>query len=53
MFLQIEVDRSLYMNEETFERAPSFGGLQWDMSRLIGMLVHELPQLDRRLSDGG
>ncbi|MGO9546494.1 MAG: N-formylglutamate amidohydrolase [Rhodomicrobium sp.] len=41
--LQIEVDRSLYMNEETFERAPSFGGLQWDMSRLIGMLVHELP----------
>jgi N-formylglutamate amidohydrolase len=42
--LQIEVDRSLYMNEETFERSPSFTGLQWDLSRLIGMLVHELPR---------
>ncbi len=40
--LQIEVDRSLYMNEETFERSPSFSGLQWDMARLIGMLVQEL-----------
>jgi N-formylglutamate amidohydrolase len=42
--LQIEVDRSLYMNEETFERSPSFSGLQWDLSRLIGMLVQELPR---------
>ena len=42
--LQIEVDRSLYMNEETFERSPSFTGLQWDVSRLIGMLIHELPR---------
>jgi N-formylglutamate amidohydrolase len=42
--LQIEVDRGLYMNEETFERSPSFSGLQRDMSRLIGMLVHELPR---------
>jgi N-formylglutamate amidohydrolase len=41
--LQIEVDRSLYMNEETFEKSPSFAGLQWDITRLIGMLVHELP----------
>lgn len=41
--LQIEVDRSLYMNEETFEKSPSFAGLQWDMTRLVTMLVHELP----------
>ncbi|MGO9172343.1 MAG: N-formylglutamate amidohydrolase [Rhodomicrobium sp.] len=42
--LQIEVDRSLYMNEETFERSPSFTGLQRDISRLAGMLVQELPR---------
>ncbi len=41
--LQIEVDRSLYMNEETFEKSPSFSGLQWDISRLIGLLIQELP----------
>ncbi|MGA7325504.1 MAG: N-formylglutamate amidohydrolase [Rhodomicrobium sp.] len=42
--LQVEVDRSLYMNEESFEKAPSFATLQWDMSRLVSMLVHELPR---------
>ncbi len=42
--LQIEVDRSLYMNEETFERSPSFAGAQLDISRLIATLVHELPR---------
>jgi N-formylglutamate amidohydrolase len=42
--LQIEVDRSLYMNEDTFHKSPSFTGLQWDISRLIGMLVQELPR---------
>jgi N-formylglutamate amidohydrolase len=42
--LQIEVDRSLYMNEETFEKSPLFAGLQWDIARLITMLVHELPR---------
>ena len=41
--LQIEIDRSLYMNEETFEKSPSFPGLQWDLSRLTGLLVQELP----------
>ena len=40
--LQIEVDRSLYMNEETFEKSASFSGLQWDMARLTAMLVQEL-----------
>ncbi len=42
--LQIEVDRSLYMNEETFEKSPSFAGLQWDITRLVAMLVQELPK---------
>lgn len=42
--LQIEIDRSLYMNEETFDKSPAFAGLQWDVSRLIGMLVQELPR---------
>jgi N-formylglutamate amidohydrolase len=41
--LQVEIDRSLYMNEETFEKLPSFAGLQWDISRLVAMLVSELP----------
>ncbi len=41
--LQIEVDRSLYMNEETFEKSSSFSGLQLDMTRLIGLLIQELP----------
>jgi N-formylglutamate amidohydrolase len=42
--LQIEVDRSLYMNEETFEKSASFTSLQWDMARLVAMLVQELPR---------
>ncbi len=41
--LQIEIDRSLYMNEETFEKSASFPGLQWDLSRLTDLLVQELP----------
>ncbi len=42
--LQIEVDRSLYMNEDTFEKSPAFASLKWDITRLIGMLSVELPQ---------
>ncbi len=42
--LQIEVDRGLYMNEETFEKAQGFSNLQGDMARLIAMLVQELPR---------
>jgi N-formylglutamate amidohydrolase len=42
--LQIEIDRSLYMNEESFEKMPCFTGVQFDISRLIGMLVQELPR---------
>jgi N-formylglutamate amidohydrolase len=41
--LQIEIDRSLYMNEETFEKSASFPSLQWDLSRLTSLLVQELP----------
>jgi N-formylglutamate amidohydrolase len=41
--LQIEVDRSLYMDEETFDKSPSFAGLRLDITRLIAMLVAELP----------
>jgi N-formylglutamate amidohydrolase len=44
--LQIEVDRSLYMNEETFEKLPSFLAIQWDLSRLAAMLAEELPHSD-------
>jgi N-formylglutamate amidohydrolase len=42
--LQIEVDRSLYMDEDTFEKSSAFSGLLWDMERLIAMLVQELPR---------
>lgn len=42
--LQIEVDRSIYMNEETFEKTPAFEGLQRDMSHLVSTLVQELPR---------
>lgn len=42
--LQIEVDRSLYLNEETFEKSAAFSSLQSDMERLVGMLVQELPR---------
>ena len=32
------------MNEDTFEKSSAFSGLQWDMERLIGMLIQELPR---------
>jgi N-formylglutamate amidohydrolase len=41
--LQIEVDRSLYMHEESFNKLPSFAGLRWDMSRLIAELAAQVP----------
>jgi N-formylglutamate deformylase len=37
--LQIEVDRALYMDQETLEKAPGFAGVHADISRLIEMLV--------------
>ncbi len=41
--LQIEVDRSLYMDESTFDKSSGYAGLRWDITRLIAMLVRELP----------
>jgi N-formylglutamate deformylase len=37
--LQIEVDRALYMNQETLEKSPGFAGLQADITRLIEALA--------------
>src|SRR5262249_54070259 len=36
--LQIEVDRALYMNQQTFEKSPGFAGLQADITELIEAL---------------
>jgi N-formylglutamate amidohydrolase len=36
--LQIEVDRSLYMNQKTFEKTSGFGALQADITYLIDAL---------------
>ncbi len=33
--LQIEVDRSLYMDQKTLEKLPGFGGLQSDLAALV------------------
>jgi N-formylglutamate amidohydrolase len=43
--LQIEIDRSLYMNEVTFERLPSFRSVQRDLARLTQMMASDLPLL--------
>ncbi len=43
--LQLEIDRSLYMNEVTFERLPSFNSVQRDLARLTQMIVNDLPAL--------
>ena len=36
--LQIEVDRSLYMDQKTLEKLPGFEGLRADLARLVGAL---------------
>lgn len=43
--LQLEIDRSLYMNEATFERLPAFASLQRDIARLTQMIISDLPAL--------
>lgn len=43
--LQIEIDRSLYMNEVTFSRLPSFQSVQRDLARLTLMMTSDLPVL--------
>jgi len=37
--LQIEINRALYMNEETIERGPGFGGLVATMTNLVAALA--------------
>lgn len=37
--LQIEVNRRLYMDEETFEKTPGFEALRADLTALIGVLA--------------
>jgi N-formylglutamate amidohydrolase len=41
--LQIEIDRSLYMNEETFEKTAAFQELGRNLSRLAEVLAQEAP----------
>jgi N-formylglutamate deformylase len=36
--LQIEIDRALYMDQETLEKTPGFAEVRADISRLIEML---------------
>jgi N-formylglutamate amidohydrolase len=46
--LQIEVNRSIYMDEQTLERLPAFQETKQRLERLIAMLAHEAPALIRR-----
>jgi N-formylglutamate deformylase len=43
--LQIELSRSLYMDEARIERLPDFAGVQARMTALIGMLAKAAPSL--------
>lgn len=43
--LQVEINRSLYMDEATLERAPGFGGVQDKLDRLIADLAAEAASL--------
>ncbi|MFD2264701.1 N-formylglutamate amidohydrolase [Lacibacterium aquatile] len=45
--LQIEVNRSLYMNEQTVEPNEGFGRLRQDMDRMMGFLAAEAVNLMR------
>ncbi|GAB2176949.1 N-formylglutamate amidohydrolase [Dongia sp. agr-C8] len=46
--LQIEINRSIYMDEQTLERLPQFQETQARLERLIAMLAREAPALIRR-----
>ena len=41
--IQIEVNRGLYLNEHTFERAPHFKGVAEDIAVIAGRLIDRLP----------
>jgi N-formylglutamate amidohydrolase len=46
--LQIEINRSIYMDEQTLERLPQFQEIKQRLERLIAMLAREAPALIRR-----
>jgi len=46
--LQIEINRSIYMDEQTLERLPQFEDTRQRLERLIAMLAREAPALIRR-----
>jgi len=46
--LQIEINRSIYMDEQTLERLPQFQETKQRLERLIAMLAREAPALIRR-----
>jgi N-formylglutamate amidohydrolase len=46
--LQIEINRSIYMDEQTLERLPQFQETRQRLERLIAMLAREAPALIRR-----
>ncbi|HVT54080.1 MAG TPA: N-formylglutamate amidohydrolase [Dongiaceae bacterium] len=46
--LQIEINRSIYMDEQTLERLPHFRETARRMDRLIALLAREAPVLIRR-----
>ena len=43
--LQIEVARSLYMDEARIERSPSFASVQADLTSLVEAITREAPNL--------
>ena len=46
--LQIEINRSIYMDEQTLERLPQFQETRQRLDRLIALLAREAPALIRR-----
>ena len=46
--VQLEVNRALYMNEETFERSPGFARLARDLERVIAGMIDAVPGLFRQ-----
>jgi N-formylglutamate amidohydrolase len=46
--LQIEINRSIYMDEQTLEQLPQFQETKQRLERLIAMLAREAPALIRR-----
>ena len=43
--LQMEMNRALYLNEATFERTSGFYGLRQTLTRVLGRLMRDLPDL--------